>query len=156
MNRNSIAVTVLIAAIVLSVAAASTVAGTAKVNWVDYETGLVRAQEQGKPLMVNFTAEWCKFCKQMKAETYTDPAVIAYLNEHFVATMVDTDEQQELARQYYVRGLPTIWFLTSDAEKITNLPGYIDAPTFLQILGFIASEAYLTLTFSDYVAGLGG
>ena len=156
MNRISIIATVALAAVVLSAVGVSIAAGTAQVNWVDYPTGVARAQEQGKPLLVNFTAEWCKFCKQMKTETYTDPAVIAYLNEHYVATMVDTDEDQQLARQYYVRGLPTIWFLTSDAEKITNLPGYIDAPTFLQILGFIASEAYLTQTFSEYVAGLGG
>jgi len=102
--------------------------------------------------MVNFTAAWCKFCKQMKAETYSDPAVIAFLNEHYVASRVDTDREPNLAREYYVRGLPTIWFLTSEGDKITNLPGYIDAPTFLQILDFIASEAYLELTFSEYLA----
>jgi thioredoxin-related protein len=129
---------------------------SAKIDWVDYQTGLVRAQESGKPLMVNFTAAWCKFCKQMKAETYSDPAVVAFLNEHYVATRVDTDREPQLAREYYVRGLPTIWFLTSEGEKISNLPGYVDAPTFLQILSFIASEAYLEMTFSEYLAAAGG
>jgi thioredoxin-related protein len=141
---------------VLSVGAADTAraAENGAVNWVDYRTGLILAAEQDKPLLVNFTADWCKFCKRMKAETYADPAVIDYLNERFVAAMVDTEVQQDIARQYYVRGLPTIWFLTGQGEKITNLPGYVDAPTFLQILGFIASEAYRSMTFSDYVASV--
>jgi thioredoxin-related protein len=121
------------------------------VAWVDYDQGRQESSERTRPLLINFTADWCKFCKKMKAETYTDPDVIAYLNEHYVTALVDTQKQPAIAQKYFVRGLPTIWFLNSAGERITNLPGYVDAPTFLQVLAFIAEEAYKTQSFADYI-----
>ncbi len=125
------------------------------VQWLDYHKAREQARTESKPLLINFTAKWCKYCKKMKAETYTDPEVIAYLRENYVTALVDTDKEQAIAQEYFVRGLPTIWFLTSEGEKITNLPGFVDAPTFRLILSFIASGAYLETTFSEYMEAEG-
>ena len=125
------------------------------VQWLDYQEAREVASKESRPLLINFTADWCKYCKKMKKETYTDPEVIAYLRENFVTALVDTEKEQAIAQEYFVRGLPTIWFLTSEGEKITNLPGFVDAPTFRQILSFIAGGAYLERTFSEYLEAEG-
>ncbi|MFO7652868.1 MAG: thioredoxin family protein [Candidatus Krumholzibacteriia bacterium] len=139
----------------LALVAASAVAGTVTessgIRWLDYEQAIEQARVTGKPLLINFTADWCKYCRMMKAETYTDPEVIAYLREHYVVALVDTEERPGIAQQYFVRGLPTIWFLTSEGEPLTNLPGYVDAPMFRQMLAYLAEEAYRTQTFAEYL-----
>ena len=122
-----------------------------QIQWLSYEKGLALAKETGKPVLVNFTADWCRYCHMMKKETYSKPAVISYVNEHYVPVKVDTQRDQATAARYYVRSIPVIWFLSSDGEKITSLPGYVDAPNFLKVLSFIATEAYLTMDFQSYL-----
>jgi len=121
------------------------------IGWLSYRDGRARALESGQLLLVNFTADWCVYCRKMKKETYTDPAVIAFVQEHFVPVMVDTQREQQIAAEFYVRGLPTIWFLTSDGQRITNLPGYVDAPMFLQVLRYIASGSYEQMDFKTFL-----
>lgn len=121
------------------------------IAWVDYETGLARAKREGKPVLVNFWADWCGYCRKMKAETYTDAAVIAEIAANFVPVTVNTTKDQARAREYFVRGLPTIWFLDKDGQRITNLPGYVDAPMFLKILRYISSRSYETMDFDAYL-----
>jgi thioredoxin-related protein len=121
------------------------------IGWLSYREGRAKALESGQRLLINFTADWCVYCRKMKSETYTDPAVIAYLQEHFVPVMVDTQREQRIAAEFYVRGLPTIWFLASDGQRITNLPGYVDAPMFLKVLRYIASGSYEQMDFKTFL-----
>jgi len=144
-------------ALVLVLVSGSAAAGSGSgIVWLDYETGSALSSETGKPFMVNFTADWCKYCKKMKAETYSDAAVQAYLREHYVTALVDTEKHPNIAQKYYVRSLPTIWFLNSAGEPVTNLPGFVDAPTFLLVLAFIAEEAYKTQSFEEFMNAAGG
>ena len=121
------------------------------IAWLGYEEGLARARETGRPLLISFWADWCKYCRKMQAETYVDPAVVAAVNRDFVAIAVNTTEDQKRAAEYFVRGLPTIWFVEKDGQtRITNLPGYVDAPTFRQKLGYISSRAFEKMDFKTY------
>jgi len=131
--------------------AAEDVAAPAAIQWLNYGQGLDLASESGKAVFINFTADWCRYCKKMKKETYADPEVIAYVNEHYVPIMVDTTKEKNIAARYSVRGLPTIWFLSSSGERISNLPGYVDAPMFLNVLRYIATGAYATSDFEAFL-----
>ena len=56
------------------------------------------------------------------------------------------------AKRFFGRGLPTIGCLESDGTtKITNLPGYVDAPTFVQILRYISTRSFETMDFKSFV-----
>jgi thioredoxin-related protein len=124
------------------------------IDWVPFGLGLETAKETGKPLLVNFTASWCKYCKMMKRETYSDPDVIKYVNENYVPVKVDTQRDRKTAAEYYVRSIPVIWFLNSEGEKITSLPGYVDAPMFLKVLSYIATGSFQEMDFPTYVKSL--
>jgi thioredoxin-related protein len=87
----------------------------------------------------------------MKTETYTDPRVAAAVMADFVPVSVNTTQEPRLAADYYVRGLPTIWFLGSDGAKITALPGYVDAPMFLKVLRYIATRSYEKMDFKAFL-----
>lgn len=66
--------------------------------------------------VLRFTASWCQPCK-MLAKTLEDIAI------DYPIDVIDIDENQELAIQYGVRGVPTLVMLENDAEvkRITGV-----------------------------------
>ncbi|MFH1046029.1 MAG: thioredoxin fold domain-containing protein, partial [Candidatus Omnitrophota bacterium] len=100
------------------------------IDWkYSLEEGLKNAQDQSKPLMVDFFANWCGYCRKLDSETFPNDQVSS-LAEKFVSVKVDTDANQGLSRQYNVGGLPTIVFMDSNAKEIRRVIGYRDAAAF--------------------------
>ena len=141
--------------VLLAVGAALAGERDGAIEWRELDAALSESQTAGMPVMIHFTAEWCGWCKKMKKEVYGQADVTATLNREFVPAMVDTDKRPDLKARYGVQGLPTIWFLTSEGEGITYVPGYVDAPTFRQILSWVSSGAYATQSFEEF-SGAGG
>jgi thiol:disulfide interchange protein len=59
-----------------------------------FTQALAQAQQERKPLVLDFYAEWCLPCKRMLKETFADPKVAALL-ERCVLLTVDTDRWQK-------------------------------------------------------------
>lgn len=91
--------------------------------------GLTLALSSKKPLMVDFYAEWCHWCKKLDKDVYTDAQVSALAKE-FVCVKVDTDKAGADASKYGVQGLPTIVFMNADGTVIDKIVGYNPAPEF--------------------------
>jgi len=121
------------------------------IKWYPHEEGLALGKKQGKKVFLFFWAEWCMYCKKMEGETFSKSPVAAYLNDHYISIKVDFDRERKTASEYFISGVPTSWFLAENGEKISNLPGYVPADTFLPILKFIHSDSYKTMTFAKYL-----
>ncbi|MHB9154226.1 MAG: thioredoxin family protein [Endomicrobiales bacterium] len=107
-------------------------AGT--VNWVaSLAEGLETARESGKPVMVDFYADWCGWCKKLDREVYTVNDVIK-LSKEFVNVKVNTDKNPEEARRYKVQGLPTVVFLGPNGDVLEEFVGYRAAPDFIRVM----------------------
>jgi len=76
------------------------------------------AQEQDRPILLSISAVWCHWCHVMDETSYSDPQVIAGVNERFVPIRVDNDERPDVNRRYNMGGWPTTAFLTPDGEII--------------------------------------
>ncbi len=102
------------------------------VRWV---TSLAEAREAasraGKPLLVEFGAKWCGFCKKLDRETFSQESVVRFVNDSFVAVQIDVDKEPELARKYEIGGLPTVVFLSPGGEVLARLEGFRPPDTFL-------------------------
>lgn len=72
-----------------------------------YESGLRRACEENRPLLVVFKAGWCPWCGRFAEGTLADPRVVA-LARHFVCTTVDADRHADDCRRFGVREFPTV------------------------------------------------
>ncbi len=121
------------------------------IDWQDYAQGVALAKTRSKPVFLYFHADWCTYCKQLKKTTFKNKKVLSYLNDNFISISVDTDKNKELATQWKVRGLPTLWFLKPDNSKITSIPGYIDEKQFLNILKYIHTASYDKMSFQEFV-----
>lgn len=132
-------------------------------EWYSYEDALVKARQEGKFVMVDFYAAWCKWCKQLDSDTYTDPKVVEALKAGFVPVKIDAEAgkpvvhemrqmtMNELAESYEVKSYPSIWFLDKDGKKAKLLSGYLPPDSFLVYLQYIKSGRYKDMEFEDYV-----
>jgi len=137
--------------IVFCVAFFSDTVYSASVRWHGYNDGMALAKEQKKKVFLYFWATWCPYCEKMEKETLSKKEVTAILNKEFIPIKVNSDADQRLATQYFVRGLPTTWFLTETGEKISNLPGYVAPDLFVPILRYIHSDSYKKMTFKEFL-----
>ncbi|MEJ2653043.1 MAG: thioredoxin family protein, partial [Gammaproteobacteria bacterium] len=99
------------------------------------ETALRTASASGKPVMLDFYADWCVSCKEMEHQTFTDPAVRKAL-QHVVllqadVTANDTDDQA-LLKRFGIFGPPSIMFFGPDGEerRAFRVVGFLDPQTF--------------------------
>ena len=92
----------------------------------NFDEAQKRAKAMGKPMLVDFWAEWCGWCHRLDKTTYADP-VVAQKAEEFVAVKVNTEagKREELvALRYDVQNLPTIAFLSPGGHLVLRLNGY--------------------------------
>ncbi len=127
------------------------ISDTSKIDWLGYERGADSAKIQNKHVFLYFHADWCTYCTKLKTTTFQNAEVVKYLKDNFISIAVDTDKNQDLAKQWKVKGLPTLWFLKPDSSKISSVPGYVDAKQFLQILKYIHTNSYDKMNFQDFV-----
>lgn len=76
----------------------------------------------GRPMIVDFTADWCEPCQELKP-------IFANLKNDFIGRIdcvfVNTDENKDLAKKYGIRNIPTLLFLTKNGEIKKQTTGYI-------------------------------
>lgn len=85
----------------------------------DYQQALLLSKETGKPLLIDFTAVWCKPCQEMEKTFWVRGDVIETMKS-FVAVKIDYDKEKPLVNRFSVRGLPYIAF----SDPIGNLIAY--------------------------------
>ncbi len=56
----------------------------------------------------------------MDETSYSDPRVIAAINEHFVPVRVDNDRHPDVNRRYNMGGWPTTAFLAASGDVLTG------------------------------------
>lgn len=154
-RRGSIGVVLAVVVISLSTLLTSSVSGVSGgIAWNSYARGIEMAKEQNKKVFIYFHAEWCGYCRQMESSTFQNKALIDYMNANFVAIKVDSDVEKKVADSYSVRGLPTSWFLKANSDKLSSMPGYVEAKKLLAILKYVNTESYEKMSYNDFEKSL--
>jgi thiol:disulfide interchange protein len=94
-----------------------------RIAFVDgFERGVQMAREQQRPMLLFFTADWCKYCQQMANEVLVQNSVVE-LSRNFVCVLVDADAEPNVCRTFEVRGFPTIQFVSSRGMRLNRITG---------------------------------
>jgi thiol:disulfide interchange protein DsbD len=103
----------------------------------ELEQALAQAKAQGKPVMLDFYADWCVSCKEMEKFTFTDDHIHARL-----ATIVllqadvtaNSDEDKALLKRFNLFGPPGMIFFDLNSNESGRVIGFEKAGQFEQSL----------------------
>jgi thiol:disulfide interchange protein DsbD len=98
-----------------------------------------RIAAPGRPVMLDFYADWCVSCKEMEAFTFTDPRVKAKLDGMLLLqadVTANSSEHKALLKRFSLFGPPGIVFFDAQGREIRGLRviGYQNAERFLKTL----------------------
>ena len=116
-----------------------------KIEWMSFEEAAAKTQADPKMILVDVYTDWCGWCKKMDKETFTDPAVISYINSNFYAVKMNAEDSKksfpfkgkdyteaDMARAMRVSSFPNFVLMDASMENITQMPGYRLPDPFLE------------------------
>ncbi|MBT8446593.1 MAG: thioredoxin fold domain-containing protein [Gammaproteobacteria bacterium] len=115
------------------------------------------AWDASKDILLFFEAEDCQFCLRMHRSVLNDDALIAQLNQDFIAVSIDIASEALLRDEngqsrktrdlvtddYRVVGTPTLVFVDADFDLLHRHSGLVDTPREMgRLLEFVAGRVY--------------
>lgn len=97
-----------------------------ELTWhTDYEVARQLAQQDHKPLLLDFRSNICSLCTLIERRVFSKPAVAKVLAERYILVTVDrsagaSKESAELEKQFEVVGLPTILVVSPATQAVTT------------------------------------
>jgi thiol:disulfide interchange protein DsbD len=110
---------------------------------------LEAARAAGKPVVVDFYADWCIPCHELDRITYADPRVVRAM-EPFARLKADLTEADAppaaaAVERFGIVGVPTVLFIDSGGREVEDL----------RVTGFIPPEEMLEILASPRLAPAG-
>jgi thiol:disulfide interchange protein DsbD len=110
----------------------------------DLDQALASASAAGKPVMLDFYADWCVSCKEMERYTFPDPNVIAAMNKFVLlqadVTANDAEDKALMQERFGIPGPPAMLFFDPSGTELRGyrLVGFVPANDFAAHLNEVA------------------
>jgi thiol:disulfide interchange protein len=100
-----------------TVTASAPVEGSGTISWLQPSDGLALSEKTGKPILYDFKAHWCGYCKLMDEKVFEKTEYAAKINSLYIPVVVmDTQKEKgsntpdvaQLQGKYRVGAYPTL------------------------------------------------
>lgn len=118
--------------------------------WVEPADAVAEAKRTGRPILYDFTADWCAPCQDMRQEMFAQERYAQALG-HLVVPVRVLDRQQEegrnsavvdsLQQAHKITGFPTLVIVGLDGKAVDQLVGF---PGSDAVLGWATATARRT------------
>ena len=132
-----------------------------------------KMKTEPRKVYVDIYTDWCQWCKVMDKKTFTNPNVIAYMNQHYYCIHFNAETKKVVNfkdKQYTASadgktnalalewtqgqlGYPTSVFFDEGFVNPVPVPGYFDVQTMEMIAKFIVEHKHKSVNFERYKAG---
>lgn len=108
------------------------------------EAALQSSLAAGRPVLIDFSANWCVPCHELELQTFPDKAVVAAARD-FDAYVVDlthydSAEAEGYRKKFGITGVPTIVFVSKSGAEVreARVEGFMGPAEFVKRLGMVA------------------
>jgi len=144
------------------------------IKWYSVEEAFALTKKEPRKILVDVYTDWCKWCKVMDNDTYSNPMIADYLNKNFYPVKFNAEQKADVtlngktykflasgSRGYHELaaemlngqlGYPSVVFLDEQTKMIQPVQGYIKARQFDGIMRFIGDDLYKTKKWEDFQA----
>jgi len=132
-------------------------------QWKGFDEGMREARAKKLPVIVDFSTDWCGWCKKMDAEVFSRPDIAQRLSKEFITVRLDAESGSFLtyrgkrmtAAQFTalmkVEGFPTLIVFDPQGNVMTQLGGFVEGKYFLMFMDFIKKGCWKKTNFETYL-----
>jgi len=129
---------------------------------INFDDIILKSKKQNKQIMVFFHMEHCGWCHKMINDSLSDKTIKKIIKDKFIFVDIDVEtsgnviyqnksiEKIDFARKYKVWFYPTT-LIFEDMELIQRVRGYRNKTKFLNIVLYLSSKSYKTMTLKEYI-----
>lgn len=129
------------------------------INWMTIQEALELNEKNPKMIIVDVYTDWCGWCKRMDKDTFSNPAIIDYINKNFYAVKFDAESKTNIVYKgktynpgtkadYFIHeftyrllgddfGYPAYAFLDEKNNVVHKVVGYFPPEDFMENLKFV-------------------
>lgn len=96
----------------------STQQQTQLISWqTDYNYARTIAQQQDKPMLIDFGAPYCSVCKAIDKKFFGNQDIANVVNNNFIPVKIDVSDDEFLQDKFNIIGVPVITIVDAQTEK---------------------------------------
>jgi thioredoxin-related protein len=147
---------------------------TSFIHWYTLEEAQALSDKEPRKLFVDMYTSWCGWCKVMDANTFANPTIAKYMNEHYYCVKFDAETRdtvifngqqfinrgganQRSANDFAIQALqgrlsyPSFVFIDKTRTQFTIMQGYQPADKFEPYMHYYGEGKEKEISFEDFL-----